>query len=187
MVDLGSGTGTLLEDLSLAVGPRGRVIAEDIHPDFLDRARERAQSSGLSNIDFVLGTDVGPKLPAGSAGLVVVLDAYHHFDYPERMLDAIKRALRPGGRLAIVEYHKKRGAMEVDDPDFALNHIRASVEQVTREIETAGFKLLWLVSTHPASSTLPCSNYRRSACASFPLESASSSLSPWLATSISRH
>ena len=89
VVDLGAGTGTLLEDLSLAVGPAGRVIAEDIHADFLDRARDRVKAAGLGNVDLVLGTEIDPKLPAGAADLVIVLDAYHHFDHPERMLSLI--------------------------------------------------------------------------------------------------
>ena len=139
-VDLGTGTGNLLNDLSKAVGPKGRVIAEDIHQDFLDRARSR--TAGLTNVNFVLGTERDPKLPAAAADIVVIVDAYHHFDYPDQMLAAIKRGLRPGGRLAIVEYHKKRGAME-NNPDFALTHIRASAEQVVREVEAAGFHLLW--------------------------------------------
>jgi ubiquinone/menaquinone biosynthesis C-methylase UbiE len=142
VVDLGAGTGTLLEALSHAVGSNGRVIAEDIHADLLDRARGRVKKAGLDNVDFVLGSEVDPKLPAGSADAVVVLDAYHHFDYPEQMLAAIKRSLRPGGRLAIIEYHKKRGAME-SDPDFALQHVRAGADQVVREVAAAGYKLLW--------------------------------------------
>ncbi len=142
VVDLGTGTGNLLKDLSAAAGAKGRVIAEDIFPDFLDRARERAQAAKLANVEFVLGTETDPKLPAGAADLVIILDAYHHFDYPEKMLAGIKRGLRPGGRLAIVEYHKKRGAME-GDPDFALKHIRAGAEQVVQEVEAAGYKLLW--------------------------------------------
>jgi ubiquinone/menaquinone biosynthesis C-methylase UbiE len=141
VVDLGTGTGNLLPDLSRAVGTKGRVIAEDIQQDFLDRARSRA--AGLRNIDFVLGSEIDPKLPSRAADLVIVLDAYHHFDYPDKMLAAIRRSLRPGGRLAIVEYHRKRGAMEVD-PDFALTHIRAGAEQVVKEVEAAGYKSLWL-------------------------------------------
>jgi ubiquinone/menaquinone biosynthesis C-methylase UbiE len=142
VVDLGTGTGAMLKDISLAVGPGGRVVAEDIQQDFLDRARQRSEAIGLKNVSFLRGTEVDPKLAAGAADLVIVVDAYHHFDYPERMLAAIRRGLRPGGRLAIVEYHKKRGAMEVD-PDFALTHIRAGAEQVVREVEAGGFDLLW--------------------------------------------
>ncbi len=142
VVDLGTGTGNLIETLSRAVGAQGRVIAEDIHQDFLDRATARARAAGISNVSFVLGTDTDPDLPSHSADLVVVLDAYHHFDYPERMLASIRGSLRPGGRLAIVEYHKKRGAME-SNPDCALTHIRASAEQVVQEVEAAGYKLQW--------------------------------------------
>lgn len=142
VIDLGTGTGNLLADLSRAVGGEGRVIAEDIQQDFLDRARARAAKESLNNVDFILGTETDPRLPAGAADLVVVLDAYHHFDYPERMLAAIKASLRPGGRLAIIEYHKKRGAMEAH-PDLALTHIRAGAEQVVREVEAAGFRLAW--------------------------------------------
>lgn len=151
VVDLGAGTGNLLEALSRAAGPGGRVIAEDIHADFLDRARHRAKTEKLGNVEFVLGTEVDPRLPAGVADLVIVLDAYHHFDYPEQMLAAIKRGLRPGGRLAIVEYHKKRGAMEVEDPDFAIKHVRAGAEQVAREVEAAGYQLLWQREHAPGS------------------------------------
>jgi len=140
VVDLGTGTGNLLAELSRAVGPAGRVIAEDIHEDFLDRARKRAET--LGNVQFVLGSEKDPRLPAGVADLVVVLDAYHHFNYPQQMLAAIRQSLRPEGRLAIIEYYKKRGAMEVD-PDLALTHIRAGAGQVVRELEAAGFNLLW--------------------------------------------
>lgn len=144
VVDLGTGTGVLLEALSGAVGPAGRVIAEDIHADFLGRARDRARAAGLGNVEFILGTETDPKLPKAAADLVIVLDAYHHFDYPERMLSAIKRALRPGGRLAIVEYHKKHGAMETPDPNFAVEHVRAASDQVVHEVKAAGYRALWL-------------------------------------------
>jgi ubiquinone/menaquinone biosynthesis C-methylase UbiE len=151
VVDLGAGTGNLLEPLSRAVGPRGRVIAGDIHADFLERARNRARAAGLANVEFIQGTETDPRLPPGAADLVVVLDAYHHFDYPEQMLASIRRSLRPGGRLALVEYHKKRGAMEVADPDFAIRHIRAGAEQVVQELESAGYKLLWRREHAPGS------------------------------------
>lgn len=141
VVDLGTGTGNLLAALSRAVGPKGQVIAEDIHADFLERARERAQKDGLANIRYIKGSEQDPNLPAGAADLVVVVDAYHHFDFPQKMLAAITRALRPDGRLAILEYHRKRGAME-GDPEFAIQHIRAGAEQVVEEIEKAGFKLV---------------------------------------------
>jgi ubiquinone/menaquinone biosynthesis C-methylase UbiE len=150
VVDLGTGTGNLLDALSHAVGGDGHVIAEDIHSDFLERARERAKTAGLTNVEFVLGTEVDPKLPAAAADVIVILDAYHHFDYPEKMLAAIKRGLRPGGRLAIVEYHKQEGAMG-GDPSFAVSHIRAGADQVVKEVESAGYTLLWRRDYVPGS------------------------------------
>jgi ubiquinone/menaquinone biosynthesis C-methylase UbiE len=150
-VDLGTGTGNLLEALSSAVGPAGRVLAEDIHSDFLERARARAKAAKLTNVDFILGTEVDPRLPPEAADLVIVLDAYHHFDYPEKMLAAIRKNLRPQGRLAIVEYHKKRGAMETADPDFAIKHVRAGAEQVVQEVTAAGYTLLWRREHAPGS------------------------------------
>ncbi len=142
VVDLGTGPGYMLPFLSPAVGAKGRVIAEDIQTDFLDKAREKAAELGLKNITFVLGSDTDPHLPANSADLVLVLDAYHHFDYPEKMLAAFRLSLKPGGRLAIVEYHKRRGAMG-GDPDRPLTHIRAAEDEVIKEVEAAGFKHLW--------------------------------------------
>jgi ubiquinone/menaquinone biosynthesis C-methylase UbiE len=142
VIDLGTGPGYMLPFLSAAVGPTGQVIAEDIETDFIEKARAKAKQDGLANVEFILGSDTDPKLPAAAADLILVLDAYHHFDYPDKMLASLKAALKPGGRLAIVEYHKRRGAMGGADSDRALTHIRATNEQVAKEVEAAGFKLL---------------------------------------------
>lgn len=142
VVDLGTGVGYMLPYLSRAVGPRGAVIAEDIHQDFLDRAKEKAQKDRLGNVRFVLGGERDPNLAADSADLILVLDAYHHFDYPEQMLAHLSKALKPQGRLAIVEFYKRRGAMGGGDPDRALQHIRLDADGVIAELEAAGFRLV---------------------------------------------
>lgn len=142
VVDLGTGVGYMLPYLSRAVGSAGVVIGEDIHDDFLDRARSKAQSEGLKNVRFVLGTERDPTLPAGSADLILVLDAYHHFDYPERMLAHLRAALKPNGRLAVVEFYKRRGAMGPGDPDGPLTHIRLDADDMVKEVEANGFHLL---------------------------------------------
>ena len=142
VVDLGTGPGYMLPWLSRAVGPSGKVIAEDIQQDFLDDARARARSEGLTNVAFVLGTPQDPRLPEHSADLVMVLDAYHHFDYPQPMLAGIAKALRPGGRLAIVDYYKRRGAMGPSNPDLPLHHIRLDADDVVKEVESSGYRLI---------------------------------------------
>lgn len=152
VADVGTGPGYMLPHLSAAVGPKGRVLAEDIFPDFLERARKKAAS--LGNIEFFLGDEKSPKLPSNSADLVLILDAYHHFDYPESMLAGIRDALKRGGRLAIVDYYKRKGAMSNPNPDFALGHIRLDDAGVIREIEANGFKLVKNSDFLPASQYL---------------------------------
>ena len=140
VVDLGTGPGYMLPYLSRAVGNSGKVLAQDIQTDVLDRARAKAKREELTNVEFILGGDRDPNLPPASSDLILVLDAYHHFDYPDRMLAALRRALKTNGRLAVVEYYKRRGAMD-GDPDRELTHIRLDADGVMREVEAAGFHL----------------------------------------------
>jgi ubiquinone/menaquinone biosynthesis C-methylase UbiE len=139
VADIGTGTGYMLPFLSRAVGSGGQVIAEDIFDDFLDAARQRADSLKLSNVTFVKGSDTDPKLPEGKVDRVLVLDVYHHFDYPEKMLAAIHKALKPDGKLIVVEYYKRPEAM----PNRrAMTHIRIDMPDVIKEIEANHFHLL---------------------------------------------
>jgi len=134
VVDLGTGAGMLLPFLSRAVGTDGKVIAQDIYGDFLDAAREAAGRKDLANVEFLLGDERNPRLPEAAADLVIAVDAYHHFSYPAEMLAGIRRALRPGGRLVIVDYYQNG----FHDPD----HIRLDKLDVVREIASNGFRLL---------------------------------------------
>lgn len=138
VVDIGTGVGYMLPFVSEAVGKSGRVIAEDIFPDFLAKAKTKAEA--LGNVSFVLGTEKDVKLDAGVADLIFILDAYHHFDFPAEMMAGIRKALKPGGQLAIVDYYKRPGAMAGADPNFALNHIRLDESGVVEQIEGFGFR-----------------------------------------------
>jgi len=135
VADIGTGPGYMLPYLSAAVGPSGVVDAEDIFPDFLNRAKVNAQS--LQNVKFFLGNEKSVELPAGTVDIVMILDAYHHFDYPEAMLASIRRALKPDGRLAIIEYHKNEKSMANGN---ALKHIRKTRAEFVKEIEGYGFR-----------------------------------------------
>lgn len=142
VADVGTGTGFMLPYLSHAVGDTGHVIGEDIQSDFLDKAKMKAQFSRLNNVQFILGTDRDPKLPADTLEGVLVLDVYHHFDYPEAMLEHIRDSLLSDGKLVIVEYFKRPGAMNNADPDFALRHIRLDQDDLIQEVEANGFRLV---------------------------------------------
>ena len=134
VADIGTGVGFMLPYLATAVGPTGHVIAEDIFPDFLAKARATAQKNQLANVAFIHGDEKSAKLPANSVHLALILDAYHHFDYPAEMLASIHAGLKPNGRLVIVDFYK-RGFR---DPA----HIRLDDDAVAAEIQQHGFTLL---------------------------------------------
>jgi predicted methyltransferase len=94
----------------------------------------------LVNVQFIHGTERSPALPAHSVDLILALDSYHHYDYPRDMLAGFREALKPGGRLAIVEYYKRSGAM--GGGDRALTHIRLDDSGVIQEVQAAGFTLV---------------------------------------------
>jgi ubiquinone/menaquinone biosynthesis C-methylase UbiE len=142
VADVGTGTGFMLPYLSHAVGDSGHVFGEDIQSDFLDQAKMNVRLHRLSNIQFILGTDHDPKLPADTLESVLVLDVYHHFDYPEAMLEHIRDSLLSDGKLVIVEYFKRPGAMNNPDPDFAVRHIRLDQDGLIKEVEANGFRLI---------------------------------------------
>jgi ubiquinone/menaquinone biosynthesis C-methylase UbiE len=139
VADVGTGVGLMLPYLAEAVGTGGHVIAEDIQQDFLDHARSRAQSEKLANVTFVLGTERNPKLPDSQMDIVLVLDSYHHFDYPEDMLAHIGRALKPDGRLAIIDFYRYRRGPKDNDMS---THVRAEKDEVLREIQANGYRLV---------------------------------------------
>jgi ubiquinone/menaquinone biosynthesis C-methylase UbiE len=138
--DVGTGVGFMLPYLSHVVGASGTVYGEDIQTDFLDKARLKVQVAKLANVKFILGTDRDPKLPADTLQGVLMLDVYHHFDYPETMLGHIRDSLLSDGKLVIVEYYKRRGAM--GGSDRALEHIRIDQDDLIKEVETSGFRLV---------------------------------------------
>jgi ubiquinone/menaquinone biosynthesis C-methylase UbiE len=139
VADVGTGIGFMLPFLSKRVGPEGKVIAEDIFDDFLAGAKQRAANQKLENVTFVKGTETDPKLPEGAMDLVLALDVYHHFDFPDKMLAAIHKSLKPDGRLVIVEYYKRAEAMP---GGRALTHIRLDMPDVIKEVEANRFHLI---------------------------------------------
>ena len=139
VADVGTGIGYMLPFLSRRVGADGHVIAEDIFDDFLASAKQRAENLKLPNVTFVKGTETDPKLPDAGVDIVLALDVYHHFDYPEKMLAAIHQSLKPGGKLVVVEYYKRQEAMP---EGRALTHIRLDMADVIKEIEANHFHLM---------------------------------------------
>ena len=139
VADIGTGPGYMLPYLSRAVGPEGHVVAEDIFADFLNDAKKHAAEHKLTNVMFVQGIETDPRLADDSIDVILALDSYHHYNYPEKMLAAFAQALRPGGRLIVVEYYKRPNAMPGGN---AVQHIRLDEPDLVREVERNGFRLL---------------------------------------------
>ena len=139
VADVGTGIGYMLPFLSRAVGPEGKVIAEDIFDDFLAGAKQRTEQAKVTNVTFVKGTATDPNLPEGQIDEALALDVYHHFDYPDKMLAAIYKSLKPTGRLVLVEYYKRAEAMP---NGRALTHIRLDMPDVIKEVEANRFHLV---------------------------------------------
>ncbi len=135
VADIGTGTGYMLPFLSEAVGAGGRVLGEDIFPDFLEKAKTTATEHKLGNVEFVKGTETDPSLPENGVNVALALDTYHHWNYPEKMLAALHRELRDGGRLVLVEFHQRAAGLPA-------NHIRLDEADVIREIEANQFRLV---------------------------------------------
>jgi ubiquinone/menaquinone biosynthesis C-methylase UbiE len=148
VADIGTGVGYMLPFLSRAVGPAGKVMAEDIQDDFLEKAAAKAERDKLSNVTFVKGSETDANLPENGADVALALDSYHHYDYPEKMLASIRKGLKPRGRLVIVDFYKRPTAMPNGN---AMEHIRIDIADVIKEVEAAGFKLVSQREHIPAS------------------------------------
>jgi ubiquinone/menaquinone biosynthesis C-methylase UbiE len=136
VADVGAGTGLYTRLFAKTVGPDGQVFAVDIAPKFLEHIRKTAREAGLRNVTPVLCNQDSADLPPNSVDLIFVCDTYHHFEFPERTLASLHRALRPGGRLIVVDFIREPGKSR----EWVLNHVRAGQDEVEKEITSAGFK-----------------------------------------------
>lgn len=134
--DLGCGNGYYTLKLAKLVGPKGVVWAVDIQPEMLEMLAERAAARGVPNLKPTLGSAVSPNLPSNEIDLVLLVDVYHEFSHPEQMLAAIRQSLKPGGRIALVEYRAEDRAV----PIKRLH--KMSQKQVMKEYTANGFKLV---------------------------------------------
>ena len=136
VADIGAGTGLFTQLFAEQVGPKGTVYAVDIGPAFLKYIAGQAKKLGHEQVvKTVLNTQDSTELPAGSIDVAFICDTYHHFDHPEKMLASIHRALRPGGRLVIIDFDLRK-----DSSDFVKQRARAAKEVYYREIAAAGFE-----------------------------------------------
>jgi len=135
IADIGAGTGYFTWRLAQYAGATGKVIAVDIQKRMLDLAADAVKQHGLSNVDFVLAKENDPRLPERSLDMVFIAHSYHEFADPEMIMEAVRRSLKPGGRLVVVEYAKEKKSA----PASPLH--KMSFDEIRSEIEPIGFDL----------------------------------------------
>jgi ubiquinone/menaquinone biosynthesis C-methylase UbiE len=148
VADIGAGSGYLTFPMARRVGPKGRVYAVDIQPEMLVIIQKKAAQLRVRNVATVLGDVADPKLPPGSCDLQLLVDVYHELDQPYEMTLAMKRALKPGGLLVLVEYRK-------EDPNVPIKEVhKMSESQVRKELAAAGMTFVKNVKTLPRQHIL---------------------------------
>ncbi len=134
VADIGAGSGYFSFRIARLV-PEGRVLAVDIQREMLQLIEQRMAAEQVSNIEPVLGEIDDPNLPENSIDAAIMVDAYHEFSHPFEMIDGIYRALKPGGRIFLLEY---RG----EDPSVPIRPLHKMTEtQVVKEMSV--FNLEW--------------------------------------------
>ena len=145
VADIGAGSGYFSRKMAKAVAPDGKVYAVDIQPEMIEYLTEAAKGEGVENIEPVLGETADPKLPAASIDWMLLTDVYHEFQQPEPMLAKMREALKPDGRIALIEYRLLGQTAQ----HIRIEH-RMSIEQVKAEWEPAGFELVEIHEFLPA-------------------------------------
>lgn len=133
VADIGAGTGYFSFPIAARV-PGGRVLAVDIQQEMLDIIEARIADGAPANVETVLGTKSDTRLPEGQVDLILIVDAYHEFSDPLAMGRSMARALKPGGRLVLIEYRK-------EDPGVPIKPLhKMSEAQARREMAAIGLE-----------------------------------------------
>jgi ubiquinone/menaquinone biosynthesis C-methylase UbiE len=148
IADVGAGTGYFSIRLAERVGPSGKVYANDVQPQMLERIREKTARLKITNVETVLGSESDPKLPAAQMDIVLLVDVYHEFSQPQQMLDHIRASLKPDGRLILLEYKK-------EDPSIPIRpEHKMTIAEAKIEVEAEGFKLDKVIDSLPRQHIL---------------------------------
>lgn len=133
--DMGCGNGFYALQLAKLVGPRGQVLGVDVQPQMLVFLRTRMEAEGVENITPILGSFHEPRLPANQVDLILLVDVYHEFSHPEQMLAGMRRSLKPGGAIVLVEYRE-------EDPKVPIRPLhKMSKKQILLEMKANQFQL----------------------------------------------
>ncbi len=138
VADIGAGSGFMAQHFAELVGSEGKVYAVDINATMMKHLAEAAAEAGLDNLETVVCSEKSVDLPPNSIDLAFICDTYHHFEYPRNTMSSIHEALRPGGQVVLVDFHRIEGVSR----DWIFDHVRAGQEVFTQEVLDTGFELV---------------------------------------------
>lgn len=148
VADIGAGSGYMTMRLASRVGPDGKVYANDVQPEMLQILQRRLDRTHVTNVVLVQGAIDDPKLPTAAMDLELMVDVYHELSRPQEMLRALRTALKPDGRLVLLEYRKEDPAIPIK-PDHKM-----SVREAKIEVEAEGFTLAQVDESLPRQHIL---------------------------------
>ncbi len=135
IADIGAGSGYYTFRIAPLV-PEGKVYAVDIQEDAVAYIKKRSEELGIENVVPIHGTEKSPNLPEGQVDLVIMVDVYHELAYPQEMLSAIYKCLKPNGKILLLEY-------KGEDPSINIKPLHKMTEkQAKKELNSNGFELV---------------------------------------------
>jgi ubiquinone/menaquinone biosynthesis C-methylase UbiE len=143
VADVGAGSGYYTVRLAKQVGPIGRVFATDIQPEMLSLLRKRLTRERLDNVELVQATETDPRLPAGQLDLILMVDVYHELARPQEVLRRLRAALKPDGRLVLIEFRKESSWVPIREEH------KMSVKEARIELEAEGYRFDRVIDVLP--------------------------------------
>ena len=138
VADVGAGTGLFARLFARATGCKGRVYAVDIAQEFIDHIAKTCADDGIKNVVGVVCDEDDCGLDPNSIDMAFLCDTYHHFEFPQKTMQSLHRALRNGGTIVVIDFHRIEGVSS----DFIMGHMRAGQEEFRQEIEAVGFEFV---------------------------------------------
>jgi precorrin-6B methylase 2 len=143
IADIGAGSGYYTVRLAEAVGAHGRVYATDIQPEMLALIKTKIDTKSPGNVELILGTETDTRLPAAAIDMALMVDVYHELAQPQIFLRSLKTALRPDGRLVLIEFRKEDASVPIR-PEHKM-----SVSEARMELEAEGFRFDRVIDVLP--------------------------------------
>ena len=143
VADVGAGSGYYTVRLAERVGASGKVFATDIQPEMLTLVRQRVARGQLAQVEVVQATETDPRLPANQLDLILMVDVYHELARPQQVLRQLRTALKPDGRLVLIEFRKESASVPIREEH------KMSVKEARMELEAEDYRFDRVIDVLP--------------------------------------